>query len=405
MEFSTDELFERFSRYARIHTTSDTERADAGEQPSTERQLDLARLLADELRGIGLSAEITGRGYVVASLEANGGEAEPTCFLAHLDTAEDVSGEDVRPILHRAYSGGRIELSEGVALDPSEDAELRAAAGGDIVTADGRTLLGADDKAGITAIMAALGRLVGSGGRHGKIEVVFSPDEETGHGMDGVPLGSLESKVAYTVDGGAEGELEAECFNAWKSEVVFAGNAVHTGSARGILVNALVAAAEFVTLLPRHESPETTDGRLGFYAPISAEGAAEKASATVLLRDFSTEGIERRKRVVDSLARAAADSVGASVEVTHTFQYANMRARLDENPRAVERAAAAYRAAGVEPRPVPIRGGTDGSRLTEMGIPAPNLFTGGHNFHSRREWLSLGQLAKAAEVVLNLMLG
>ena len=234
---------------------------------------------------------------------------------------------------------------------------------------------------------------------------MFSPDEETGHGMDNVPLDLIQSKFAYTVDGGNIGELETECFNACKSEVVFTGKSKHTGTARPGLVNAASMAAFFATSLPRHEAPETTDGKMGFFALMSIEGEIEKSKVCVFLRDFEKSGMERRKKTVENLARTTAELFGGKTEVQHTFQYENMKSKMDENPRVVEKVVRAYRKAGVEPKFVPIRGGTDGSRLTEMGIPTPNIFTGGHNYHSRTEWASLEQMTKAAEILVELISG
>lgn len=401
-------LLERFLRYVRIWSTSDSASADGGVQPSTARQFDFANLLADEMKKIGLSdVAVTEHCYVYGKLPATSGmeDAEPVALLAHIDTVEEVSGENVKPIVHASFSGGKIELPSGVVLDPACDSALFEAGknGETVITSDGSSLLGADDKAGVAEIMCAVEKVIAGGLPHGVIEVIFSPDEETGHGMDNVPLGLIASKKAYTVDGGHIGELETECFNAYKSDVTFTGRSMHTGSARPGMVNALTMASSFVTSLPRNEAPETTDGKMGFFAPMSIEGTIESAHVCVFLRDFEKDGIERRKRVVDALASAAALSFGGKAEVVHTFQYENMRDRLDKNPGVVDSLVAAYKKAGVEPVFVPIRGGTDGSRLTEMGIPTPNMFTGGHNYHSRTEWASLEQMEKAVLVLVNLV--
>ena len=377
-----DALLARFLRYVQIWTTSDTERADKGIQPSTERQRDFARILAKELESRGLTeVQVTDHCYVYGYLPATKGKESvaPFCLLAHMDTVDEVSGENIRP-------------------------QCTEKDGDTIITSDGTTLLGADDKAGVAAIMSAVAFLhEHTDIPHGKIEVVFSPDEETGHGMDNVPLNLITAKRAYTVDGGATGELETECFNACKSEIIFTGKATHTGTARaGGMVNAVVMASSFVANLPRHESPETTDGHQGFYAAMNISGTIEKAAVILLLRDFSASGMEARKSFIDLLAKSTAASFGGKAAVTHTQQYLNMKEELDKHPDVVANLVAAYKAAGIEPVFSPIRGGTDGSRLTEMGIPTPNIFTGGHNFHSRDEWASLNGICSACEVLVNL---
>lgn len=375
-------LLERFLRYVKIWTTSDTEQADKGIQPSTECQRDFATLLADELKSHGAqNVQITDHCYVYGFLPATNGKesAAPICWLAHLDTVDEVSGKNVCPQVKQTEDGDTI------------------------ITSDGTTLLGADDKAGVTAIMSAISFLHAHQEiPHGKIEVIFSPDEETGHGMDNVPLNLLSSKCAYTVDGGATGELETECFNAYKSEIIFTGKATHTGSARATLVNAVSMASSFVANLPRHQAPETTDGHQGFYAAMSLNGTMERAKVILLLRDFSKTEMEKKKSFVDLLAQTTAASFGGKAEVIYTQQYLNMKEELDKHPRIIENLVAAYKAAGIEPIFTPIRGGTDGSRLTEMGIPTPNIFTGGHNFHSRDEWCSLNGMCAACEVLINL---
>lgn len=417
-EKEREALLERFLRYVKIWTTSDSGAADNGIQPSTERQWDFAKILASELTLNGVqNVTITDHCYVHGTLPATPGmEKKPSiCLMAHIDTVEEVSGENVQPQVHKDYDGSRIELGSGVVLDPAAD-EALAEAGRlheTVITTDGSTLLGADDKAGVAAIMGAVAYLnTHTEVAHGPIEIMYSPDEETGHGMDHVPLDLIKSKCAYTVDGGHRGELETECFNAYKSEVTFTGRSLHTGSARPGMVNAIMLASTFLNLLPRQESPETTDGYMGFYAPMSIEGSMESANVTLFLRDFTTDGMEKRKALVETLAQAAAASVygtavsgadlAGKVQVVHTEQYKNMKAGMEKAPRVVENLIAAYKAAQVEPVFQPIRGGTDGSRLTEMGIPTPNIFTGGHNYHSRSEWCSLEQMASAMEVLLQL---
>ena len=402
------ELLNRFTKYVQIWSTSDSEKADAGIQPSTERQFGFAKILESEMKEMGLQdVQTTKHCYVYGSLPATAGleDREPLCLIAHMDTVEEVSGENVKPVIHENYSGERIVLDSGDIIEPKCDADLAEAGrnGETIITSDGNTLLGADDKAGIAEIMTALSEVVSKKLNHGKIEVIFSPDEETGHGMDNVPLDLLQSKRAYTVDGGHIGELETECFNAYKSDITFTGKSKHTGSARPDMVNAVSMAASFLQNLPKNEAPETTDGKQGFFAPMTVEGTIEQAKVCVFLRDFGKAGMARRKMIVENLAKTTAELFGGKVEVKHTFQYENMKDKLEENPGVVESLVSAYKKAGVEPRFVPIRGGTDGSRLTEMGIPTPNIFTGGHNYHSRTEWASLEQMEKAREILVQLM--
>lgn len=402
------QLLERFIRYAKIWSTSDSEQADSGLQPSTQRQFDFAKVLEEELKSLGMeNVQTTPMCYVYGNLPASKGmENLPSiCLLAHMDTVEEVSGENVNPQIHENYSGEKILLKSGDILDPDFDSELALSAQNKetIITSDGTTLLGADDKAGVAAIMSMLEYLKNHEEiKHRQIEVIFSPDEETGHGMDNVPLDLISSKAAYTVDGGHIGELEVECFNAFKSEIVFTGKSKHTGTARPDMVNAIFMATNFLQNLPAGARPETTDGKLGFFAPMAIEGSIEQAKVTLFLRDFSKDGMEEKKSLVDLLANTTAKIFGGKVEVTHTFQYANMKEEMDKSPSVVENLVRAYRDSGVEPKFVPIRGGTDGSRLTEMGIPTPNIFTGGHNYHSRTEWLSLEQMAKAEEVLIQL---
>ena len=403
------QLLTRFLRYVKTYSESDSTAADNGVFPSTPQQRDFARMLATELAAIGLAnVQVTDFSYVYGVLPASPGceSISPFCVLAHVDTVDEVTGKNVNPQVHENYDGKHIDLAHGVLHAPETDAALAQAASerDTIITTDGNTLLGADDKAGIAAIMTAMSYLAAHKEiAHGKIEVVFSPDEETGHGMDKVPLELIQSKRAYTVDGGHIGELETECFNAVGTTVTFTGKAAHTGSARKAgMINAIDMAATFVTLLPSRELPETTDGLEGFFAPLDITGTIEQSSVYLLLRDFESDAMQKRMALVEQLAHAVAAAVGGSVEVTHKTQYVNMKHKLNEQPAVAGDLIKAYEAAGVVPVFTPIRGGTDGSRLTELGIPTPNIFTGAHNFHSRAEWASLSQMCKAADVLINL---
>lgn len=403
----TPQLLERFLRYVRQWSASDSSVADKGIIPSTERQWDFAKLLVKELQELGLTdVSISEHCYVCARLPATTGmEKLPAIgFLAHMDTSEEVTGENVNPQVVKNYDGKTIQLAGGATLDPDIDTKLQKVVGDTIITSDGTTLLGADDKAGIAIIMTGLHQVIQRELPHGIIEIIFSPDEETGHGMDFVPIHWLTAKQCYTFDGSTGGEIEDECFNAWKSEITFTGKAKHTGYARPDMVNAVSMLADFLALLPRHEAPETTDNYQGFYCPMDLSGHIEQAKVAVYLRDFDAATMENRKKAVETFAQAvAAKYRGSSVQVEHTMQYLNMKAKLDQQPHIMANLVKAVEMTGIQPIFRPIRGGTDGSRLTEMGIPCPNIFTGGHNFHSRMEWASLSQMAYGVLTLLNLV--
>ena len=402
------QLLDRFIRYVKTWTTSNQENSDNGIIPSEKREANFAQTLAEELKKIGLSdVHVTEHAYVCGRLQASKGyESAPVIgLLAHMDTVSEVSGKDVKPAVIENYDGKPIAIGNGITLDPAKDKDLAEAKGQTIITTDGTTLLGADDKAGIAAIMTAIEKIASDTSfKHGTVEIIFSPDEETGHGMDFVPTDWLTAKQCYTLDGGKEGELEVECFNAYKSEISFTGIAMHTGTARPGMVNAISMAASFLTMLPHSERPETTDGYQGFYAPMDVSGSIEHSHVVLYLRDFSADGMKKRLDTVSALAKAVEYKFpGGKAEVTHTKQYLNMKEELDKNPAVVEKLIKATELAGVKPTFNPIRGGTDGSRLSEMGIPTPNVFTGGHNFHSRTEWASLDQMMTAAKTVIELV--
>ena len=395
----------RFLKYARLWTTSDRHNPDT---PSTAGQWNLAKALVLELRSLGIKDTIlTDHCYVLAKLPASPGREEctPIGFLAHLDTSEEVSGKDVKPCLVESYDGKPIELGGGLCLDPAVDSGLAAHKGKALIHADGSTLLGADDKAGIAIIMGAAEYLLThSEILHGPIDIIFSPDEETGKGLPEFPIGDIQAKVCYTLDGGPLGELEWECFNAWAAEIKFTGISMHLGKARGALVNAVLMASTFASMLPGNESPEATDGYYGYYCPLSIEGDIETASLEVLIRDFKQEEGERRLAALDSYARAVeAKFPGGKVGVSSKVQYRNMKEKISDRPEALEKLRLAYLNTGVAITERPIRGGTDGSRLTEIGIPTPNIFTGGRNFHSRLEWLSVPEMAAACRLVTELV--
>ncbi|MDR1836229.1 MAG: peptidase T [Treponema sp.] len=398
-------IIPRFLNYVRFDTKSNRH---VRETPSTPGQWELARALRDELLGLGLKeAEVTDRCYVIARLPPSPGKENAPCvgFLAHLDTASDVSGNNVMPCLVQDYNGARIELAGGLCLDPAKEPDLAAQKGKAIIHSDGTTLLGADDKAGITEIMAAVQYLAENPQiEHGSVEIIFTPDEETGRALPEFPLDRIKSAACYTVDGGIMGDIESECFNAWKADIEFKGKAIHIGTARGILANAALMASTFAALLPRSESPEATDGYYGYYCPMEISGDLENAKLEVLLRDFDTGGIERRLKTLDVFAQTVeAQFPGGKVIVKTQPQYYNMKLKIDEKPFVFERLKQAMGNAGIEWKLKPIRGGTDGSRLTEMGIPTPNIFTGGRNFHSRLEWVSVSEMCAACRVIIELI--
>ena len=404
-------LLDRFVKYVKIWSESDGNAADNGVFPSTERQWDMAKVLESDMKELGLEdVQVTDKCYVYGRIPANcGGEAakESILFLAHMDTVDEVTGKDVKPQIFENYDGQEIRLKNGVVHSPADDQALAEAAKNHetIITTDGTTLLGGDDKAGVSAIMTMAEYFHDHPEeKHCNIEVIFSPDEETGHGMDFVPMEMIKSKCAYTVDGGNIGELESECFNAWAAEVNFIGKACHTGDAKkGKMVNAVSMAGKFLSLLPHTMTPETTENYEGFIAPMEVAGSIDACKVQLLLRSFSSLEIELEKKIVSDCAEAAAISFNGKVQVNFREQYKNMKEKMTEHPEVLEKLRTAYREASVAIVEKPIRGGTDGSRLTEMSLPCPNIFTGGHKYHSRYEWVSLNQMAKAADILINIV--
>jgi tripeptide aminopeptidase len=401
----TQGLISRFMKYVRYWTTSSSQ---VEETPSSPGQWDLAKALVQELHGLGLEdLVLTEHCYVIAHIPASPGREDSPAlgFMAHLDTAEDVSGKDVKPCLVEVYNGKKIGLAGGFALDPELDADLAAQRGKAIIHADGTTLLGADDKAGIAELMSVAEYLVKHPEfEHGPMELIFTPDEETGKGLPDFPRDQIRALYCYTVDGGALGEIEAECFNAYRADIQFTGKARHLGYARGLMANAALMAATLAAMLPRSESPEATDGYYGYYCPMNITGTPESASLEVFIRDFDRGGAERRLAALDCFARAVeAQFPGGTVSVVSRPQYYNMKEKIDAQPEVLDRLWRAVCALGIEPRLKPIRGGTDGSRLTELGIPTPNIFTGGRNWHSRLEWVSVPDMLAACKVILLLL--
>lgn len=403
------ELLERFLRYVRVYTTSDRHGTS---RPSTGRQIALCDILAEELAALGVTdVSRYPNGVIIARLPgrsaARGTADAGTCigFMAHVDTAPDFTGENVNPQVVRDYPGGPIALgTTGLSLSPDAYPMLDRYHGDTVITTDGSTLLGADDKAGIAEIMTALAWLLAHPEvSHAPLEIIFTTDEEIGKGMDGFPADESSCRFCYTVDGGDEASIEAECFTAVHATVRFTGYAIHPGQARGKMVNPITMASAFVGMLPQAESPEATDGRFGFYCPVELDANLNEATLYLLIRDFEMSEVERRTAALHAIARAVeAAFPGGTVSVESEEQYRNMRDLIAEQPHVMELLEEALAATGVAAEQHSIRGGTDGSRFTQMGVPTPNIFTGAQNMHSRFEWVGLRAMVRAAKTVVNL---
>ncbi len=403
-ELDAQHIVKRFTAYAEFGTASD-ERSTT--LPSTQGQWQLAEYLQKELTELGLvNVKVTDKCYVLAELPANTDEALPVIgLIAHMDTSSEASGENVKVTLHKAWDGTDIKLAENCVISTKDFPEILAYRGQDILTAGGSTLLGADDKAGIAAIVSACEYLLAHPEiKHGKILLAFTPDEEIGRGTDGFPFDEFKADFAYTVDGGAIGELNYETFNACNAKIIFNGVSVHTGSAKNKMRNAVTMAAEWQMALPQGEKPEYTENYEGFYHCLRIEGGTDRVELDMILRDHDKKLLEKRKQLLRDLAAFMNVKYGAgSVECSLQDMYCNMKEYLAPVFEIVERAENAMREAGIEPQLIPVRGGTDGSRLSEMGLPCPNIFTGGHNFHGRFEYLPVPSLVKCTEVLLNIV--
>lgn len=375
--------------------------------PSTACQWDLLNLLVEELKELGIKdIELNEHGYLIARLESNMDKDVPVIgLMAHVDTSSDVSGTGVKPQIHENYDGKPIKLKNGIVIDPAADEHLSKYKGHTIITSDGTTLLGADDKAGIAEIMTAVKYFTDNPEiPHGTVEIIFTPDEETGKGMDRFPREKLQSGFCYTLDGGEEGEIDSECFNAYAVDVEFTGRVIHLGDARGRLVNAVTMATTFINMLPQAESPEATDERYGYYCPLEMKAELASAKAVIFLRDFEIAEINRRIDTLKAFAAAVeAMYPGGKITVNPKKQYLNMREHMDKIPEGMNYLLKAAEKAGVKTTSEIIRGGTDGARLAEMGIPTPNIFTGGHNYHSLKEWAVLSTMEKSCNTAINLI--
>lgn len=399
------DILERFLGYAQTYTESDE---NTGLAPSTPQQMFFAQSLAEELKQIGMQeVTLSEYGYVMATLPANNGTDKPVVgFIAHMDTSPDMSGKNVHPRVVTDYDGTDIQLNSelGIVLSPEEFPEMLHYIGHDLVVTDGTTLLGADDKAGIAAIVSAMEHLINNPQiKHGKIRIAFTPDEEIGQGADHFDVSAFGADFAYTIDGGEVGELEFETFNAAAATVIFHGRNVHPGSAYKKMRNSMRIATTFMSMLPRHDTPEHTQGYDGFYHLTDMNGDVEKTQLHYIIRDFDRNRFEGRKREIQHCVNRINAEYGlGTAEVEIKDQYYNMREKIEPVMHIVDLAKQAMIECGIEPKVQPVRGGTDGSRLSFMGLPTPNIFAGGLNFHGKYEYLPVDSLKKAMQVIVKI---
>lgn len=400
-------LLDRFLHYVKIDTQSDPH---SPSQPSTNKQKDLGKVLAAELLELGLQdAHLDEHGYVYASLPATPGneEAPVICFCSHMDTSPDASGTGVKPLLHKNYQGQDLVLPDDsdIIIRMKDHKGLDQCVGHTIITASGTTLLGADNKSGVAAIMHALEIITSTPDiSHGKLSILFTPDEEIGRGVNAIDMTKVGADFGYTIDGEEYGSLQDETFSADFARIEITGVSAHPGMAKGHMENGIKIAADIIAALPKkHLSPETTEGKEGFLHPVEMEAKAESARIDFIVRDFVTAKLEEHTQVLrDIIAKVAQDYPNSQIKLTVGEQYRNMKEVLDEHPQVMSLALQAMKNVGITPKPDSIRGGTDGSRLSFMGLPCPNIFAGEHAFHSKYEWASLEEMEKAAEVVVEI---
>jgi tripeptide aminopeptidase len=406
MSLPTDTVLDRFLRYVVIDTQSD---ATSQSQPSTDKQKNLGRILEAELKALGLTdAHLDEHGNVYATIPATSTKAVPAiCFCSHMDTAPDFSGTGVKPQIVKNYQGGDIRLTADTSqvIKLSEHPELANQIGHDIVTTDGTTLLGADDKAGVAEIMTAAQFLLAHPEiPHGPVKILFTTDEEIGRGADKVDLKKLGAAFGYTLDGSTIGEIENETFSADGVTITIKGVAIHPGTAKDKMENAIKIAAGIVARLPKDQSPETTEGKQGFIHPVGISGAMEGATVSFIIRDFTEEGLVEKEELLKAITEEVMKAYPGS---SHTFavkqQYRNMKIVLDQHPEVMDNLIEATRRVGLEPTITSIRGGTDGSRLSFMGLPCPNIFTGGHAYHSPLEWVSVQDMETSVKAIVELV--
>lgn len=392
-------IMNRFLKYVNICTTSDE---NSNSFPSSPFQLAFGEALAEECKEIGLKeVSVDNYGYVSAFLPSNTSKQVPSvCFIAHMDTSPDASGFNIRPIITENYDGGIIKLKNRE-LNPDEFPSLKNYIGDTIISSDGTTLLGADDKAGIAEIITAMEYIIKNNIIHGDIRILFTPDEEIGKGVDYLDINSLKSDFGFTIDGGELGELEYENFNASSAEITIRGKSVHPGTAKGVMQNAALIAAEFVSLMP-DEMPANTEGYEGFYHLSGINGGVSEAKLYYIIRDFDNEGFNARNEKIKSVTDIINSKYGniASCEIRE--QYRNMREIIEKNMDIIKLAEKSMRDCGIVPKIQPIRGGTDGARLSFMGLPCPNIFAGGHNFHGPYEFIPLNSMIKACELIVKI---
>lgn len=403
-------VVDRFLRYVKIDTQS---KEDIDSIPSTLKQFDLARVLVEELQELGLTdAHVDEHSYVYATLPSNLPDAAaqkiPVIgFISHMDTSPAVTGTHVNPIIHKSYQGGDIHFpnDSSVIITVEKSPRLKDNIGSDLITADGTTLLGADDKSGCAEILTAIQTLVENPKiRHGTIRIAFTPDEEVGNGAEKFDVKGFGASYAYTVDGEFPGAINNETWNADEADVVFQGKSTHPGTAKGMMVNSLYAISDFILRFPAGMRPETTEKRIGFLHPFTGSLETEQSKVKVLLRDFDLLGLERQRKILADM-RDSTMGIYPDVKITLTIKekYRNMRLELDKVPFVTEYAIEAAKRAGVKAELIPVRGGTDGSRLTFMGLPCPNIFTGGENFHGKMEWISVRGMELSVKTILNLI--
>ena len=405
MKDTMESILDRFLRYVSTDTQSDP---DSQSQPSTRKQLDLLGMLRDELATMGIEASLDEYGYVMATIPSNCGDNIPAVgFIAHVDTSPDASGADIKPRIIRDYDGGDILLNpdSGLSIRTADFPELKSYAGQTIITADGTTLLGADDKAGVAEIMDAVQYIVSHPEfRHGPIRIGFTPDEEIGRGTIKFDVQKFDAKYAYTMDGGAIGELEYENFNAASATVHIQGRNIHPGYAKGKMLNAILIGMEMNSLLPVEQRPEFTEGYDGFFHIVSFSGTVEEATFSYIIRDHDMALFERKKDMLRKCTDFINFKYGEKVaETVITHQYYNMRKEVEPHYHIIEKAIKAMEMEGIQPHVQPIRGGTDGANLSFMGLPCPNIFAGGHNFHGKLEFVPLESMEKASKVILNII--
>lgn len=394
----------RFLRYVKIDTQS---QYDVDKVPSTDKQFALAKMLVEELKTLGLKdVEVDEHCYVMATLPASPGlEGKPIIgFIAHMDTSPDAPGA-ANPIIWKKYAAQEIKLpKEDVVISPNENPELKKYIGQSIITSDGSSLLGADDKAGVAEIMTVLEMMVNDPSiKHGKIRVAFTPDEEVGKGTEFFEVAKFGAKFAYTIDGGQLGEVENETFNASTAKITFKGYNVHPGYAKNKMKNSIRAAGYFITLLPKDMAPETTEGWEGYLHPNSLDGSVEETVIKVLIRDFKDEGMEEKKKLLEGIkSKVIEEHPDINIDLEIKESYKNMKIVLEEHSHVMDIAMEACRRVGVEPKLKNIRGGTDGARLCFMGVPTPNIFAGGINFHGKKEFIPIQSMEKAVKVIIEI---